>query len=56
MAGIVYSIFHDYDLDYKVKFAAVMAMFSLESEETVNDNTNFDKVTKRIEDVFKLKK
>ena len=51
MAGIVYSIFHDYDLDYKVKFAAVMAMFALESEETVNDSTNFDKVTKRI-DIF----
>ena len=55
MAGIVYSIFHDYDLDYKVKFAAVMAMFALESEETVNDNTNFDKVTKRIEYIFEIK-
>ncbi|ANN64464.1 carbohydrate kinase family protein [Brachyspira hyodysenteriae] len=56
MAGIVYSIFHDYDLDYKVKFAAVMAMFALESEETVNDNTNFDKVAKRVEDIFKIKR
>lgn len=56
MAGIVYSIFHDYDLDYKVKFAAVMAMFALESEETVNDNTNFDKVSKRVEDIFKIKR
>ena len=55
MAGIVYSIFHDYDLYYKVKFAAVMAMFALESEETVNDNTNFDKLTKRIEDIFEIK-
>ncbi|MEI0699743.1 carbohydrate kinase family protein [Brachyspira intermedia] len=55
MAGIVYSIFYDYDLYYKVKFAAVMAMFALESEETVNDNTNFDKVTKRIENIFGIK-
>ncbi|EKV55856.1 carbohydrate kinase family protein [Brachyspira hampsonii] len=54
MAGIVYSIFHDYDLDYKVKFAAAMAAFALESEETVNNNTNFEKVINRIEDIFRI--
>ena len=53
MAGIVYSIFHDYDLDYKVKFAAVMAMFALESENTVNDDMNFEKVRNRIEYIFR---
>lgn len=54
MAGIVYSIFHDYDLDYKVKFAAVMSMFALESEDTVNNNINFEMVIKRMKDIFKL--
>ncbi|PCG18833.1 carbohydrate kinase family protein [Brachyspira sp. G79] len=52
VAGIVYSIFNNYSLDYKVKFAAVMSMFALESEYTVNDNISLDIVEKRIKDIF----
>ena len=52
MAGIAYCLFHNYSLDYKVKFAAVMSMLALESEYTVNDNISLDIVEKRIKDIF----
>ena len=54
MAGIVYSIFHNYDLDYKVKFSAVMSMLALESEDTVNNNISLELVENRIRKVFKI--
>ncbi|WP_157152899.1 carbohydrate kinase family protein [Brachyspira murdochii] len=52
MAGITYSIFHNYSLDYKVKFASVMSLLALESEYTVNDNISLYTVEKRIKDIF----
>ena len=52
MAGIAYSIFHNYDLDYKVKFAAIMSMLALESEDTVNNNISLEIVEQRIKTIF----
>lgn len=52
MAGIAYSIFHNYDLDYKVKFAAIMSMLALESEDTVNNNISLQIVEQRIKTIF----
>ena len=52
MAGIAYSIFHNYDLDYKVKFAAIMSMLALESEDTVNNNISLEIVEQRIKAIF----
>lgn len=52
MAGIAYSIFHNYDLDYKVKFSAIMSMLALESEDTVNNNISLEIVEQRIKTIF----
>ncbi|WP_297298374.1 PfkB family carbohydrate kinase [uncultured Brachyspira sp.] len=52
MVGIAYSIFHNYDLDYKVKFSAIMSMLALESEDTVNNNISLEIVEQRIKTIF----
>ena len=52
MSGIIYSIFHNYELDKKVKFAAIMSMLTIENEEAVNNNINFDIVKNKIKNVF----
>ena len=53
MAGIIYSIYNNFDLDYKVKFAAIMSMLALESEETINNNISLENVQQRLNMIFK---
>lgn len=55
MSGIAYSIFYDFDLDYKVKFASIMSMFALESEHTVNNEINLNSVKERLNKIFKIR-
>ena len=52
MAGIIYSIYNNFDLDYKVKFAAIMSMLALESEETINNNISLENVQQRLKLIF----
>ena len=52
MAGIIYSIYNNFDLDYKVKFAAIMSMLALESEETINNNISLKNVEQRLNIIF----
>ena len=52
MAGIIYSIYNNFDLDYKVKFAAIMSMLALESEETVSNNISLENVKQRLKLIF----
>ena len=55
MSGIIYSIFHNYDLDKKIKFAAVMSMLTLENENAVNNDINFEIVRNKIKTIFDIK-
>lgn len=52
MSGIAYSIFYDFDLDYKVKFASIMSLLTLESENTTNNEINLDIVKERLKKIF----
>lgn len=54
MSGIAYSIFYDFDLDYKVKFATVMSILALESEHTVNNAINLNIVKERLKKIFNI--
>lgn len=54
MSGIAYSIFYDFDLDYKVKFATVMSILALESEHTVNNAINLNIVKERLKKIFNM--
>lgn len=54
MSGIAYSIFHDFDLDYKVKFASIMSIFALESENTTNNEINLNMVKERLKKIFNI--
>ena len=52
MAGIIYSIYNNFDLAYKVKFAAIMSMLALESEETVSNNISLENVQQRLNLIY----
>ena len=54
MSGIAYSIFNEFDLDYKVKFATVMSTLALESEHTVNNEINLNVVKERLKKIFNI--
>ena len=54
MSGIAYSIFHEFDLDYKVRFATVMSILALESEHTVNNEINLNTVKERLKKIFNI--
>ena len=54
MSGIAYSIFHEFDLDYKAKFATVMSILALESEHTVNNAINLNTVKERLKKIFNI--
>ena len=54
MAGIIYSIYNNFDLDYKVKFAAIMSMLALESEETVSNNISLENVKQRLNIIYNI--
>lgn len=54
MSGIAYSIFYNFDLDYKVKFASVMSILALESEHTTNNEINLNTVKERLKKIFNV--
>ena len=56
MSGIAYSIFHEFDLDYNVRFATVMSILALESEHTVNNEINLNTVKERLKKYLIYKK